>query len=132
MPDIEKSIMETIEKEGITLQDMLCGEWINPSPDRDPEKARDNKFKTDSCSERMLELLDFAKEHVGEKITVQHIFKYWWDFLIDQQRFIGEMLEDVFIHFKDKLMPEQEKDEPGLSVDIDEIAIPEPKAEKAA
>lgn len=121
---MDKIIMETIKKEGITLQDINGGKYINPSEDGDPEKARWNKFKEPSWSDRMIELMAFVEENTGERITLQDVFRYWWNTLVAHEEVIEEALEEVFSHFKDKLLPKEEED-PDMMVDMDEFSLPE-------
>lgn len=128
---IDQLVMRTIKKEGITLQDMNGAKYINPSADGDPNKARWNKFKESSWADRTVELMAFVEKHLGEKITLQDIFRFWWNHFVDYDSVIEEALEDIFIHFKDKLLPPKEKDH-DMMVDFDEFNLPETIIQKAA
>lgn len=105
-------IFAEIEKRGITWRDMVGGMSI--SFDVGHERVvRVNAFKSEYWSNRLIELIcegaydPNADTHVL-RVPIEDLMRFWWDNCIDQADMLDGILEDVFLYFKDKLLPKVE------------------------
>ena len=119
---IEALIFDEIKKRGITWLDMIGGNSI--SYDLDHKRMfRNNIFKAKSWSDRLTELIcegvydPSAEAHVI-RVSIQDLMRFWWNNLICQEDMLDEILEDIFVYFKDKLCPEKDS-EPTIGYDLD-------------
>ena len=126
---IEALILKEIKKRKITWSDMVYGRSI--SYEKGPERLfRINRFKAESWSDRMIELIcdgDYNPfdKHIVIRVPVQDLIRFWWNRIICQDDMMDEILEDIFIYFKDRLNPKPDKKpEPGYDVDFSQL-IPE-------
>ena len=121
--EIEEYIWFQIRERGITWMDMIGGPAI--SYDVDHERVcRNNIFKAGSWPDRLIELLseesiDPFQDGPVLQVPVQDLMRYWWDVCIDQDDLLEDILEDIYVHFKDQLAPsEQEVPVTGYDVDF--------------
>ena len=102
-------ILEEIKKRDITWLDMIGGKSI--SYEKDHERVvRCNRFVAESWSERLIELLcnepyDPLSECHIIRIPFCDLFQFWWSQCIIQEDMMDEILEDIFVRFKDRLCP---------------------------
>ena len=119
---IEDYILGVIERRGITWLDMVSGRSVSYEADH-KRLCRINKFKFESWSERMIELLcngddePFSECHKAS-IPYCDLFQFWWNQIIDQQDMMDDILEDIYIYFKDRIQPIKEE-APALEYEID-------------
>jgi hypothetical protein len=134
---IVKLIESLIKEKGITLQDMIGDEYIDPEQKIDdsygnPETSRWNIFKADSWSDRLVELIceeaynPYADYH-RLKIPLQDLIRFWWNNCISREEMLEDIFEDIFCYFKDKMLPKEEKVKIDLSIKTDELILPENK-----
>ena len=132
---VENLIWKEIKKRGITVQDMigLPGHGVDPNPgDRitpRSEKIRSNRFQSRMGCDRMKELLCVGKycecdSYPPLKISIQDLFRFWWNRCVVQEYVIDEILEDILDYFTEKMRPPQElKEKMGLIVDFDQLPL---------
>ena len=119
---IEALILDEIKKRGITWLYMIGGKAVSYVADHQ-RVCRNNLFKAEIWSDRLMELLydgdydPFAESHVI-RVSIQDLMRFWWNNCISQEDMIDEILEDVFVYFKDKLCP-VEAPEPAIVYDLD-------------
>ena len=119
---IEALILNKIKKHGITWLDMIGGRSISFEANH-KRVVRCNKFKAESWSDRLIELIcegdydPFAECHIL-RVSIQDLIRFWWNNIICQEDMLDEILEDIFIYFKDKLLPKKEL-EPVVGYDVD-------------
>jgi hypothetical protein len=119
---IEALILNEIKKHGITWQDMIGGRSISYEHNHN-RVCRNNLFKAEAWSNRLIELIcegdydSFAECHVL-RVSIQDLMRFWWNNIICQDDMLDEILEDIFIYFKDKLLPKKEL-EPAVGYDVD-------------
>jgi len=119
---IEALILNEIKKHGITWQDMIGSRSISYEANHN-RVVRCNIFKAESWSDRLIELIcegdydPFAECYVLQ-VSIQDLIRFWWNNIICQEDMLDEILEDIFIYFKDKLLPKKEL-EPSLGYDVD-------------
>ena len=51
-------------------------------------------------------------------MSIQDLIRFWWNNIICQNDILDEILEDIFVHFKEKLLPNKEL-EPTIGYDVD-------------
>jgi hypothetical protein len=119
---IEALILNEIKKHMITWLDMIGGRSIS-FEDNHKRVFRCNRFKSESWSDRLIELIcegdydPLTDCHVLQ-VSIQDLIRFWWNNIICQDDMLNEILEDIFVYFKDKLLPKKDK-EPDLSYDVD-------------
>ena len=142
---VEKLIMKEIKKRDILFYDMIGipDHGVDPNPDDDitprSEKGmRSNRFTTYFGPERMRELLSVGKFNPYEdypplKISLQDLFRFWWDRCIEKGLFVDEILGDIFDYFTDKLRPPvKEKEEMDMTLDFGQLPLFTEDMEEAA
>jgi len=119
---IEALILNEIKKHGITWQDMIGSRSISYEANHN-RVVRCNIFKAESWSDRLIELIcegdydPFAECYVLQ-VSIQDLIRFWWNNIICQEDMLDEILEDIFVYFKDKLLPKKEL-EPAVGYDVD-------------
>ena len=119
---IEALILSEIKKHGITWLDMVGGRSISYEHNH-KRVCRNNLFKAEAWSDRLIELIcecdydPFAECHVL-RVSIQDLMRFWWNNIICQNDILDEILEDIFVHFKEKLLPKKEL-EPAVGYDVD-------------
>lgn len=119
---IEALIFDEIKKHGITWLDMVGGRSISYEVNHN-KVFRINIFKSEAWPDRMMELIcegdydPYAECHIL-KVSVQDLIRFWWNNIICQEDMLDEILEDIFVYFKDKLLPEKDS-EPAIGYDLD-------------
>ena len=119
---IEALILNEIKKHGITWLDMVGGRSISYE-DNHKRVFRCNVFKAESWSNRLIELIcagdydPLAEYHVLQ-VSIQDLMRFWWNNIICQNDMLDEILEDIFVYFKDKLLPKKEL-EPAIGYEVD-------------
>ena len=134
---IIRLIDKAIKEKGITLQDMIGGDYIDPEqklddPYGNPNTSRFNKFQSNSWSERFTELICEEEYNPYEayhhlRIPIQDLIRFWWNNCIDIEEMLEDIFEDIFCYFKDKMLPKEEKVEFDLSINTNELVLPENK-----
>ena len=132
---IEQLIWNKKKKRDITFYDMigLVNENIDPNP-RDKtmpsnKRARINRFSGTFGSERMQELLC-----VGEycpysylpplKVSLQDLFRFWWNRCVEQDMVVEEILDDIFSHFIELMRPTEKKEkEMDRTLDFTQVQV---------
>ena len=98
----------------------LPNHGVDPNPEDKTtprsEKIRSNRFQSFLGCERMKELLCVGKydewnSYPPLKIPVQDLFRFWWNRCVVQEYVVGEVLEDIFDYFTEKMRPPQEVEE---------------------
>jgi hypothetical protein len=116
--DVDAYIAEQIRKRKITLYDIIGGEYIDPDPEDKSscpnERARWNKFKCLSGDLRFCELLtegEFDPDLPYNKlaIPIKDLVRYWWNNCVDQEAFLEDILEEILLIYKDRMLPDEEK-----------------------
>ena len=51
------------------------------------------------------------------RVSIQDLMQFWWNRCVCQECMIEEILEDMFVYFKDRMTP-QEKEEPEPRYDV--------------
>jgi len=119
---IEALIYDEIKKKGITWLDMVGGRSISYEINHN-KVFRCNIFKAEAWPDRLMELIceggydPFVEGHILQ-VPVQDLMRFWWDKIVCQEDMLDEILEDIFVYFKDKLLPEKES-ESTVSYDVD-------------
>jgi hypothetical protein len=142
---VERLIWKEIKKRDITIHDMigLPGHGIDPHPEDHitppcEKGIRSNRFQRSLGGDRMKELLCVGKyskwdDYVRLKVSLQDLFRFWWNRCVDQEYVVDEILEDIFEYFTEKMRPPQEEEsEMDLTLDFDQLPLFVDKAEKAA
>jgi hypothetical protein len=142
---VEKLIWNQIKRKKITFGDMiaLSNNGVDPKPEAGYEdrtkRLRRNIFTQNCDSERMKELLCVGKysewdEYVRLKISLQGLFRFWWNRCVQQEEVADEILENIFDYFTEKMRPPQEEKEgeTDLTLDFDQLPLFVDTAEEAA
>ena len=59
----------------------------------------------------------FAEYHVL-RVSIQDLIRFWWNNIICKEDMLDEILEDIFVHFKEKLYPIKDL-KPTVGYDVD-------------
>jgi hypothetical protein len=51
-------------------------------------------------------------------VSIQDLIRFWWNNIICQEDMLDEILEDIFVYFKEKICPIKEL-EPDVGYDVD-------------
>jgi hypothetical protein len=142
---VENLIWKEIKKRDITIHDMigLPGNGIDPHPEDHitplcEKGIRSNRFQRSLGADRMKELLCVGKyskwdDYVRLKVSLQDLFRFWWNRCVDQEYMVDAILEDIFEYFTEKMRPPQkEEPEMDLTLDFGQLPLFVDKAEKAA
>ena len=119
---IEALIFDEIKKHGITWKDMIGGKSISYEHNN-KRVFRCNIFKAKAWPDRLMELIcegDYdatAESHII-RVSIQDLMKFWWNNIICQEDMLDDILEDIFVYFKDKLLPKKDS-EPAINYDVD-------------
>jgi hypothetical protein len=132
---IEQLICGEIKKRDITFHDMigLVNENIDPNPQGKTmpsnKRARINRFSGLFGSERMQELLCVGKYCPYSylpplKVSLQDLFRFWWNRCVEQDLVVAEILEDIFSYFTELMRPPEKKEkEMDLAVDFAQVQV---------
>lgn len=131
---IEKLVMDEIRQRDITYYDMihLSNQNIDPNPDNKSEpanmRARRNRFKALMGSSRMEELLGMGEYNPYRslpplKVSLQDLFRFWWNRCVEQELVVEEIFEDMFSYFTG-LMEPPGKPEKKMDMAIDFEQLP--------
>ena len=132
---IEDLIFEVIKRREITWLDMVSGRCISYEADH-KRIFRDNRFKAESWSDRLIELLcnedyDPLSECHIIRIPFCDLFQFWWNQCTCQQDMMDDILEDIFIYFKDRLQPiKEETPAPDCEIDFSKLSVSHNKVAK--
>ncbi len=130
---IERLIFDEIKRRGITLYDMigLVNENIDPNPEDKTmpanKRARRNRFQSVFGCDRMEELLCVGEYNPYDflpplKVTLQDLFRFWWNRCVEKELVVEEVLEDIFAYFTEKMRP-PEKETENMDMEIDFIQL---------
>ena len=142
---VERLIWKEIKKKNITIHDMIGmpGHGVDPNPEDKitppcEKGIRSNRFQSFMGSERMKELLCVGKysewdEYVSLKVSLQYLFRFWWNRCVQQEYVVDQVLEDIYEFFTEKMRPAP-KEEPqmDLTLDFDQLPLFLDKAKEAA
>jgi hypothetical protein len=118
---VERIIWQEIAKRDITFYDMigLPGHGVDPNPEdeitpRCEKGIRSNRFQSFGGSDRMKELLCAGKwnkwdEYPALRISLQDLFRFWWNRCVVREYVVDEILEDIFEYFTEKMRPPSER-----------------------
>lgn len=132
---IERLVMDEIEKRSITFYDMagLSNANIDPDPlDKrtlSHQRARRNRFKATSESERMEELLCIGEYNAYKsfqplKVPIQDLFRFWWNRCIVRELLVEEILGEIFTYFKEQMRPPgKEEEHLDITIDFDQLPL---------
>jgi hypothetical protein len=132
---IEKLIMNEIEKRGITFYDMvgMSNQNIDPRPEDKSEssnkRARRNRFEALLGGRRIIELLCVREYNLYEdlailKISFQDLFRFWWNNCVVKELVVEEVLDDIFDYFTDLMSPkEEEKEKMDFTLEFNQIQL---------
>jgi hypothetical protein len=140
---IQEYIYHEIKMRGITFNDMIGGTGaVDPGPDGQEtgirERLRGNKFLTLAEDTRMMELLAAItySELVNlqpQKISLQDLFRFWWNRCVEKTLVVEMVLEDIFTHFREEMRPPvEEMPQLDMSVDFEQLLVSNNKKVKAA
>jgi hypothetical protein len=145
MPDdqIQEYIYHEIKTRDITFNDMMGGTGaVDPGPEGQEtgirERLRGNKFLTLAEDTRMMELLAAItySELVNlqpQKISLQDLFRFWWNRCVEKTLVVEMVLEDIFTHFREEMRPPVEEiPQLDMSVDFKQLLVSNNKEVKAA
>ena len=124
--EVEELILGEIERRGATWLDMVGGKCIAYHVDH-RRIVRNNVFVSQSWSDRLIELVsdgdyDPMAEYHPIRTSIQDLIQFWWNHCVCHEHMIDEILEDIFVYFKDRLGPEEEEEpEPHYDVDFSEL-----------
>ena len=126
---IAQLIWGELKKRHITFYDMIG--MVNENIDPDPQdktmpgnkRARINRFTAPFGSERMEELLCTGEySPYGYlpplQVSLQDLFRFWWNRCVEQELVIEEILNDIFYYFTELMRP-PEKKEKGMDMTLD-------------
>ena len=132
---IEQLIWGEIKKRDITFHDMigLVNENIDPDPQDKTmpsnKRARRNRFSGPFGSERMQELLCVGKycpyNYLSPlKVSLQDLFRFWWNRCVEQDLVIAEILDDIFSYFTELMRPTEKKEkEMDRTLDFTQVQV---------
>lgn len=140
---IEALIWDELKKKGVTLYDMigLPNHGVDPNPEdkiTSSRRSRSNRFTETFGSGRMKEILCLGEynpyeEYSPLKISLQDLFRFWWNRCIDQYLFVDEILDDVYDFFTEQMRPpEKEKESMDLTLDFGQLPLFMTEQEQAA
>ena len=138
---IEKLIWKEIRKKKVTLYDMIGMDYIDPDP-KDKTKLsnqrfRRNRFRETFSEHRMKELICVGEYNPYNdmpllKVSLQDLFRFWWNNCITKELVVEEILGDIFEYFADQMKPVMESDEMDLTLDFDQVSLFEKDRKQAA
>ena len=132
---IEQLIWDEVKKRDITFHDMigLVNENIDPNPQDKTmpgnKRARINRFSGAFGSERMQELLCVGKYCPYSylpplKVSLQDLFRFWWNRCVEQDLVIEEILDDIFSYFNELMRPTEKKEkEMDRTLDFTQVQV---------
>jgi hypothetical protein len=133
--EVETLIWRTLQKNGITFNDMIgVSNYVEDTDSITLEElgnTRCNRFKEYSGAGRMKEILRRGKNnHYNDypplKVSLQDLFAFWWHRCIDRETFIEEVLEDIYDYFTEGMRPPQEIPETtDTSLDFEDALAPQ-------
>jgi hypothetical protein len=125
---VEKFIWDEIKKRDITIYDMLGlpNHGVDPTPDEEIteiRRSRSNRFHETFGCDRIKELLSVGEhnpydDYTALNISVNDLFRFWWDRCVDQEIVIDDVLEDIYSYFTEQMRP-PEKEQERMDMDID-------------
>ena len=138
---IEKLIWNKLRKKKVTLYDMIGGDYIDPDP-KDKAKLSNQRFRRNRFMEtfgehRMKELLCVGKYNPYNdmpllKVSLQDLFRFWWNNCITKELVVEEILGDIFEYFADQMKPVMESDGMDLTLDFEQVSLPVKEQKQAA
>ena len=141
---IEELIFCELRKRDVTIFDMtgLPNHGVDPNPEDETternQRIRTNRFRDIMASDRMKELLcagEYNPYHWYPilKISLQDLFRFWWNRCVEKEAVVDEILEDIFTYFTEKMRPpEKKKKQMDLTVDFDRLPLFAKDMDKAA
>ena len=132
---IEQLIWGELKKRDITFYDMigLVNENIDPDPlDKTMpgnKRARTNRFSGVLGSERMQELLCMGtycpyRYLPPLKVSLQDLFRFWWNRCVEQDLVIEDILDDIFSYFTELMRPKEEREkEMDTALDFTQVQV---------
>ena len=132
---IEQLIWDEVKKRDITFHDMIG--LVNDNIDPDPQdktmpsnkRARINIFSGDFGSERIQELLCVGKYCPYNylppmKVSLQDLFRFWWNRCVEQDLVVEEILDDIFSYFSELMRPTEKKEkEMDRTLDFTQVQV---------
>ena len=132
---IAQLIWGELKKRDITFYDMIG--LVNDNIDPDPQdksmpgnkRARTNRFNGLFGSERMQELLCVGKccpySYLPPlKVSLQDLFRFWWNRCVEQDLVIEDILDDIFSYFTELMRPKGEREkEMDRTLDFTQLQV---------
>jgi hypothetical protein len=141
---IEKLILDELNKRGITIYDMISlpNYGVDPNPEDKTipshQRTRINRFNNTFGSGRMKEFLCVGEynpydDYPLRKISLQDLFRFWWNRCVEKELVIDEILDDIYDYFTDQMRPPAKKEEEiELILDFDQLPLLVSDLDKAA
>ena len=132
---VEKLIWKEIKRKDITIHDMIGmpGHGVDEHPEDKitppcEKGIRSNRFQSFMGCGRIKELLCVGKyskwdEYVSLKVSLQDLFRFWWNRCVQQEEMADEILEDIYTYFTALMQPPQ-KEEPQMDLTLDFEQVP--------
>ena len=130
---IEQLIWDELRKRKITLYDMIGADYIDPDPEGKTksrsQRYRRNRFMETFSEHRMKELL-CAEEYnpyndsPALKVSLQDLFRFWWNNCIVKEYVVENILQDIFEYFADQMKPGPDaSDQMDLTLDFAKLPL---------
>ena len=129
---IEQLIWNELRKKKVTLYDMTGMDYIDPDPEDKTklsnQRFRRNRFMETFGEHRMKELLCVGEYNPYNdmpllKVSLQDLFRFWWNNCITKELVVEEILGDIFEYFADQMKPMRESDEMDLTLDFEQVSL---------
>lgn len=129
---IEKFIHNELKKKKVTFYDLVGLRHIDPDPDDKKtvanQRLRLNRFNGLFGSQRMMELLSVREYNPYDclpplKISLQDLFRFWWNRCVERDQVVADILEDIFTYFTEQMRPPKKKKK-VLNLRLDFYQIP--------
>ena len=116
-------------------------DYIDPDPEDKTQlsnqRFRRNRFRETFSEHRMKELLCVGEYNQYNdmpllKVTLQDLFRFWWNNCITKELVVEEILGDIFEYFADEMKPEMKSDEMELTLNFKQVSLFEKEQKQAA
>ena len=116
-------------------------DYIDPDPEDKTklsnQRFRRNRFMETFSEHRMKELICVGEYNPYNdmpllKVSLQDLFRFWWNNCITKELVVEEILGDIFEYFADQMKPMMESDEMDLTLDFEQVSLPVKDQKQAA
>ena len=92
-----------------------------------------NRFRSGEASRANETENNPYEDYPPLKISIEDLFRFWWNHCIDQYLFVDEILEDIYDYFTEQMRPqEKEKESMDLTLDFGKLPLFLTEQEQAA